>query len=103
MSSMLDVRLPAPSLAILVRAVSGAGGASRSSGGLRALAEGARAVSSAHVAVIRAPGEGPETLEAVAVAAPQTVAAELEGTVLPAGQLPDGPLDELARAPAATR
>jgi serine phosphatase RsbU (regulator of sigma subunit) len=103
MSSMLDVRLPAPSLAILVRAVSAAAAATSSSAALRALAEGARAVSSAHVAVIRAPGEGPETLEAIAVAAPQTVAAELEGTVLPAGQLPDGPLDELARAPAATR
>jgi serine phosphatase RsbU (regulator of sigma subunit) len=100
---MLDVRVPAPSLAILVRAVSAAAAATSSSAALRALADGARAVSSAHVAVIRAPGLSQERLEAIAVAAPQTLAAELEGTALPADELPDAPIAELARAPAATR
>jgi serine phosphatase RsbU (regulator of sigma subunit) len=100
---MLDVRVPAPSLAILVRAVSAAAAATSSSAALRVLADGARAVSSAHVAVIRAPGLSQERLEAIAVAAPQTLAAELEGTALPADELPDAPIAELARAPAATR
>jgi serine phosphatase RsbU (regulator of sigma subunit) len=103
MSSMLDVRVPAPSLAILVRAVSVAAASTSPSAALRALADAARAVSSAHVAVIRAPDESGERLEAVAVAAPQTLAAELEGSLLPAAELPDAPLDDLARAPAATR
>ena len=100
---MLDVRVPAPSLAILVRAVAAAAAATSSSGALRELAEGARAVTSAHVAVIRGPGESRDRLEAVAVAAPQTLAAELEGTTLPTDELPDAPVADLARAPAATR
>ncbi|MFL5943374.1 MAG: SpoIIE family protein phosphatase [Gaiellaceae bacterium] len=103
MASLLDVRVPAPSLAILARAVSAAAGSTSSSAALRALVEAARAVSSAHVAVIRAPDESGQRLEAVAVAAPQTLAAELEGSLLPAGELPDTPLADLARAPAATR
>jgi serine phosphatase RsbU (regulator of sigma subunit) len=102
-ASLLDVRVPAPSLALLARAVSAAAGSTSSSAALRALAEAARAVSSAHVAVIRAPDESGERLEAVAVAAPQTLAAELEGSLLPAGELPGAPLTDLARAPAATR
>jgi serine phosphatase RsbU (regulator of sigma subunit) len=102
-SSLLDVRLPAPALAILVRAVSAAAASTSSSEALRELADAARAVSSAHVAVIRSPHASEEQLEAVAVAAPQTVAAELEGSLLPAAELPEALLDDLARAPAATR
>src|SRR5207249_9135546 len=41
--------------------------------------------------------------EAVAVAAPRALAAELYGTVLPVAELPEAPLDDLARAPAAVR
>jgi serine phosphatase RsbU (regulator of sigma subunit) len=102
-SSTLDVHIPAPSLAILVRAVSAAAASTSSSAALRALADAARAVSSAHVAVIRCPDESRQALEAVAVAGPETLAAELEGTVLPADELPDAPLADLGRAPAATR
>jgi serine phosphatase RsbU (regulator of sigma subunit) len=102
-SSLLDVRVPAPSLAVLVRAISAAAAATSPSAALRVLAEAARTVSSAQVAVIRAPDADEERLEAVAVAAPQTVAAELEGSLLPAVELPEGLLEDLARAPAATR
>jgi serine phosphatase RsbU (regulator of sigma subunit) len=102
-SSLLDVRVPAPSLAILVRAVSAAAASTSPSAALRVLADAARAVTSAHVAVIRGPERSEERLEAVAVAAPQTVAAELEGGLLPTAELPEALLDDLSRAPAATR
>jgi serine phosphatase RsbU (regulator of sigma subunit) len=98
-----DARLRAPSLAALVRAVSAAAVAPSSSEALRSLAEAAQAVSGAEIAVIRALDQGAERLEAVAVAAPRTLAAELYGTVLPASELPLAPLDELAQAPAAVR
>jgi serine phosphatase RsbU (regulator of sigma subunit) len=100
---MLDVRVPTSSLAILVRAVSAAAVSTSPSAALRALAEAAQAVSGAHVAVVRAPDGSGQGLEAVAVAAPLTLAAELEGTALPAAELPDGPVDDLARAPEAIR
>ena len=98
-----DVRLGAPSLAALVRAVTAAAGSATASDALRALAEAAQAVSGAEVALVRALDEGGERLEAVAVAAPPALAAELYGTVLQVAELPEGPLDDLARAPAAVR
>jgi serine phosphatase RsbU (regulator of sigma subunit) len=98
-----DVRVAAPTLATLVRAVAAAAVSASSSDALRALADAARAVSGADVALLRALDEGSERLEAVAVAAPQTLAAELEGTVLSAAELPDATLDELALAPPAVR
>jgi serine phosphatase RsbU (regulator of sigma subunit) len=98
-----DVRVPAPSLAALVRAVATAAVATGSSDALRALADAARAVSGADVALVRSVDAARERLEAVAVAAPRTLAAELEGTVLSAGELPDAPIDDLARAPAVVR
>jgi hypothetical protein len=98
-----DVRLGAPSLAALVRAVTAAAGSASASDALRALAEAAQAVSGAEIALIRALDDGGERLEAVAVAAPRALAAELYGTVLPAAELPEAPLDDLARAPAAVR
>jgi serine phosphatase RsbU (regulator of sigma subunit) len=98
-----DVRVSAPSLAALVRAVAAAAVSSSSSDALRALAEAARAVSGADVALVRALDESTERLEAVVVAAPRALAAELEGTVLPAADLPDATLGELARAPSAVR
>jgi serine phosphatase RsbU (regulator of sigma subunit) len=98
-----DVPLRAPSLAALARAVTVAAGASSASEALQALAEAARAVSGADVALIRALDEGGERLEAVAVAAPRTLAAELEGTVFPAAELPVAALDDLEQAPAAVR
>jgi serine phosphatase RsbU (regulator of sigma subunit) len=98
-----DVRLGASSLAALVRAVTAAAGSARASDALRALAEAARAVSGTEIALIRALDDDGERLEAVAVAAPRAFAAELYGTVLPAEELPQAPLDDLARAPAAVR
>jgi serine phosphatase RsbU (regulator of sigma subunit) len=99
-----DVRLPAPSLAVLVRAAAAAAVSATSADGLRELAGAARAVCGAEIALIRAlDDDDGERLEAVAVSAPQALAAELEGTVLPAAELPGAPLDDLARAPAALR
>ena len=98
-----EVRLGAPSLVALVRAVTAAAGSASASDALRALAEAAQAVSGAEIALVRALDDSGERLEAVAVAAPQALAAELYGTVLPAAELPERPLDDLARAPAAVR
>jgi serine phosphatase RsbU (regulator of sigma subunit)/PAS domain-containing protein len=98
-----EVRLPAPSLAALVRAVATAAVAESAGEALRALAEAAQTVTGADVALVRAPDAGGERLEAVAVAAPRALAAELEGTVLSAAELPDGTLDDLAQAPPAVK
>jgi serine phosphatase RsbU (regulator of sigma subunit) len=98
-----DPRLRAPSLAALVRAVTAAAGAKSAADALRALAEAAQAVSGADIALVRALDEGGDRLEAVAVAAPRALAAELYGTVLPAGDLPAAPVEELTRAPAGVR
>jgi serine phosphatase RsbU (regulator of sigma subunit) len=98
-----DVRLRAPSLAALARAATAAAGAASSSDALRALAEAAQRISGAEVALVRTLDESGERLEAVAVAAPRELAAELYGTVLPAAELPETPLDDLARAPEAVR
>ncbi|MFL5916711.1 MAG: SpoIIE family protein phosphatase [Gaiellaceae bacterium] len=108
MSSLLgvdsrEVRVPVPSLAALVRAVATAAVAEDASEALRALAEAAQTVTSADVALVRALDAGGERLEAVAVAAPRALAAELEGTVLPVAELPDVTLDELVQAPPAVR
>jgi serine phosphatase RsbU (regulator of sigma subunit)/PAS domain-containing protein len=98
-----DARLGAPSLAALVRAVTAAAGSASAPDALRALAEGAQTVSGAEIALVRALEDGGERIEAVAVAAPRALAAELYGTVLPAAELPQAPVDDLARAPAAVR
>ncbi len=98
-----DARLGASSLAALVRAVTAAAGSADASSALRTLADAARTVSGAEIAVVRALDESATRLEAVAVAAPQALAAELYGTTLPASELPAGPLDDLARAPDAVR
>ena len=98
-----DVRLSAPSLAALARAVTVAAGAAGAPEALQALAEAAQAVCGAEVGLVRALDEDGEQLEAVAVAAPRIQAAELEGTVLPAAELPGMPLDDLAESPPAVR
>jgi serine phosphatase RsbU (regulator of sigma subunit) len=102
-SDSSEVRVPAPSLAALVRAVAAAAVATSSSDALRALADAARAASGAEIALVRALDGSTERLEAVAVAAPQALAAELEGTVLPAAELPRAPLDDVREAPPAVR
>jgi serine phosphatase RsbU (regulator of sigma subunit) len=98
-----DARLGAASLAALVRSITGAAGASDASDALRMLAEGAQALTGADIALVRALDDTAERLEAVAVAAPRTLAAELYGTVLHASELPLATVDELAQAPAAVR
>jgi serine phosphatase RsbU (regulator of sigma subunit) len=98
-----DVRLGAPSLAALVRAVTAAAGSASASDALRVLADGAQTVSGAEIALLRALDEGGERLEVVAVAGPRPLAAELYGTALPAAELPQAPVEDLARAPAAVR
>ncbi len=98
-----DVRLSASSLAALVRAVAATAASKTSSEALRTLADAARAVTSADVALLRAGDDGADRLEAVAVSAPSTLAAELEGTSLPAAELPEATVDQLDRAPAASR
>jgi serine phosphatase RsbU (regulator of sigma subunit) len=98
-----EVRLGAPSLVALVRAITAAAGSASASDALRALAEAAQAVSGAEIALVRALDDSGERLETVAVAAPQALVAELYGTVLPAAELPERLLDDLTRAPAAVR
>ena len=98
-----DVRLRAPSLAALVRAVTAAAGSASASEALLGLAEAAQAVAGAEIALVRADDGSGERLEAVAVAAPRALAAELYGTVLPAAELPQAPLDDVAQAPAPLR
>ena len=88
----LNVRLGAPSLAALVRGVTAAAGSASSAEALRALAEVAQAVSGAEIALVRALDDSGERLEAVAVAAPRALAAELYGTVLSLAELPEAPL-----------
>src|SRR5438067_4966885 len=96
-------RVPASSLAALVRAVSAAAAAATGAEALRALADAARSVTAAEIAVVRIPDDSGERLEAAAVAAPTALAAELEGTVLPLAELPAAAVDDLARAPDAAR
>ena len=96
-----DARLGGLSFAALVRAFTVAAGSTTAAEALRALADAAQEVSGAEIALVRTL-EG-ERLEAVAVAAPQALAAELYGTALPASELPEAPIADLARAPAAVR
>jgi serine phosphatase RsbU (regulator of sigma subunit) len=98
-----EVRFGAASLAVLARAVTAAAGSASAADALRALAEAARSASGAETALIRALDEGGERLEAIAVAAPPALAAEMYGTVLPAAELPPVPLHDLFQAPVAVR
>jgi serine phosphatase RsbU (regulator of sigma subunit) len=88
-------------LAALARAVTSAAQRPTLAGALDDLAEAARTVAGAEVAIIRIPsGDG---LEAVAVAGPVALAAELEGTRLLADELPEATVATLDRLPAAVR
>ncbi len=108
MSTPLDLEAgagsgSASSLAAVVRAFAAAAAAPSAARALQELAEAARAASGAELALVRVlDGEG-DRLEAVAVAAPQPLAAELEAAPLGAADLPDAPLADLERAPAAVR
>jgi serine phosphatase RsbU (regulator of sigma subunit) len=65
------------------------------------LAEAARVAVGADLALVRT--QSGDVLEAVAVAGPAALAAELEGTRLPADELPAEPSDDLSAAPGAIR
>ncbi|MDX6469555.1 MAG: hypothetical protein QOF75_1358 [Gaiellaceae bacterium] len=95
--------LSAGALSSLARAVAAAAQAPELSGALDGLAEAARAVSGAEVAVVRVRAAGSNRFEAVAVAGPPTLAAELEGTSFPAAELEAGVLGLLETAPEAVR
>jgi serine phosphatase RsbU (regulator of sigma subunit) len=89
-------------LAALARALASAALRPKRSDALADLAEAARVIAGADVAVVRIPAADGR-LEAIAVAGPSALAAELEGTSLPLEDLPPTPLSELADAPAALR
>ncbi|HZT54336.1 MAG TPA: hypothetical protein VE995_08130, partial [Gaiellaceae bacterium] len=93
----------APSFAGVAEAALAAAASPDVADALRSLADAARTASGAELALVRALGGDGERLEAVAVAAPEPLAGELEGTPLAAAELPEAPLDDLERAPAAVR
>jgi serine phosphatase RsbU (regulator of sigma subunit) len=95
--------VPVGALASLARAVAAAAHAPELTGALDELAEAARAVSGAEVGLIRLRAAGSDRFEAVAVAGPAALAAELEGTFVPAAEMPPRALDSLDAAPEAVR
>ena len=88
-------------LTVLARALAAAAQRSTLGGALADVANAARVVARADLVVVRIPVEA--RLEAVAVAGPPALAAELEGTHLPAGELPQATLTSLPDAPGAVR
>ncbi len=89
-------------LAELARALSDASTQPSRAGALSLLADAARWATAADVAIVRVQCAA-DRLEAVAVAGPSTLAAELEGTRLPLVDLPVAAVDDLAAAPACVR
>ena len=96
-----DLGRPCGGLAALARAVASAAQATSLEAALEALVEAAVGVSGADVAVVRVCAAGSERFEAVAVAGPAGLAAELEGTFVPADEMPRQQVDLLDDAPAA--
>jgi serine phosphatase RsbU (regulator of sigma subunit) len=86
---------------VLVRAAAAASERETLGDALADLADAARAVANADVALIRVAAG--DVLETAAVAGPAALAAELEGTLLPLADVPLGLLDDLAAAPPAVR
>src|SRR5436190_4001511 len=100
----VDQRAVAVSSETLLELARGAGSAAvreTQADALADVAEAARAAAGADLALVRTESEG--MLETVAVAGPAALAAELEGTWLPADELPAEATDDLAAAPAAVR
>src|SRR5258707_8476352 len=96
-SGVSDV--PVGALSSLAQAVAAAAQAPELAGALDELAEAARAVSGAELALVRIRAAGADRFEAIAVAGPATLAAELEGTFVPAVEMPPVTLDSLDAAP----
>jgi serine phosphatase RsbU (regulator of sigma subunit) len=95
--------VPLDALAALAAAVAAAAQRPALAGALDELADAARIVSGAEVALVRVLRPESERFETVAVAGPAALAAELEGTSLPAADVPEETVDELAAAPAEVR
>ena len=91
--------VPVDALAALAGAVAAAARRSALAGALDELADAARTVSGAEVALVRVLAAGSGRFETAAVAGPAALAAELEGTNLPAEDVPEETLDTLAGAP----
>ena len=89
-------------LTALARALASAARRTELAAALDDLAEAARAVAGAEVGLVRVRAAG-DRLEAVAVAAPPRLAAELEGMQLPAADLPAAAIRSLAESPEAVR
>ncbi|MHB8471204.1 MAG: hypothetical protein ACYDCH_15850, partial [Gaiellaceae bacterium] len=92
--------VPAEALAALAEAVSAAATRDSLAAALGDLVEAARVVAAADLALIRVCAVGDDRLEAIAVAGPAGLAAELEGTHLALADVPSQPVDSLAAAPA---
>jgi serine phosphatase RsbU (regulator of sigma subunit) len=95
--------LSAEKLATLARAVTAAAGRETLNDALQDFAAAARSVAEADVAIVRVLDPAGDRLDALAVAASATLAAELEGGRLPAAELPEETLTDLNAAPAAVR
>ncbi|MGZ4396696.1 MAG: hypothetical protein ACXVZ2_15185, partial [Gaiellaceae bacterium] len=95
--------MPTGALSALARAVAGAAQEGSLAGALEELVDAARIVSGAEVAVVRVRAVGTERFEAVAVSGPAALAAELEGTFVPADEAPVATLESLDGAPDAVR
>jgi serine phosphatase RsbU (regulator of sigma subunit) len=89
-------------LAVLARALTSAALRPGLAEALGDLAHAARATAAADVVLVRVPAAD-DQLEAIAVAGAAALAAELEGTALPAEDLPRRTLSELGEAPPAVR
>ena len=95
--------VPTGGLSALARAVAAAAQETSLAGALEELVDAARVVSGAEVAVVRVRAAGTERFEAVAVSGPAALAAELEGTFVPADEAPTATLESLDGAPDAVR
>jgi len=93
--------VPEEALQALARAVASAGMRPTLAGALDDLAEAARAVASADLALVRVPAG--EEVETVAVAGPSALAAELDGTRLAATDVPPSTVADLTDAPEGIR
>jgi len=93
--------ISADGLTVLGRALAAAAQRSTLADALEDVANAARVVARADLVLARILVDA--RLEAIAVAGPPALAAELEGTHLPAGDLPQATLTSLAAAPAAVR
>ncbi|MEN3343320.1 MAG: hypothetical protein V7644_2724 [Actinomycetota bacterium] len=95
--------VPLDVFAVLERAVASAAQRPALTAALEDVATAAREISGADVALVRVLDAGRSRLSAVAVVGPPALAAELEGTHLPADDVPATTIPSLAEAPDAVR